>query len=159
MLPLWLATGLGLELGLGLRWSLCLGMGCCTNFGLGFGFALRFGAALTCVLGFDFGFGSGFAPCAAALELLSCKRRTRDQWNNFTTDSSVILQCMIRGDFTATIAPLLPPSTFFCKHALFFQTRNGCNLCRHDRAATVWATLTCNCPLTGQSWDNPNQDA
>ena len=63
MLPLWLGAGLGL--GLGLRWR-------------GLGFALRFGAALNWVLGLYFGFGSGFAPCAIALDVLFCKRETRD---------------------------------------------------------------------------------
>ena len=113
MLPLWLGAGLGLGFGLGLRWSLCLGMGYCTNFDLGFGFALRFGAALNCMLGLDFGFGSGFAPCAFAFDLLSCKRKTREQWNNFTTYSSV-------NDKGATLPRLLP---HYCPLACFLQTR------------------------------------
>ena len=103
MLPLWLGIWLGL--GLGLRWSLCLGIGYCTDFDLGFGFALRFGADLYCLLGFYFGFGSGLAPCAFALDLLSCKRKTKE-----TTEH---LQWMTKGDFTATTAPLLPPSMLF----------------------------------------------
>ena len=41
-----------------------------SSFDLGFGFALRFGAALNCMLGLDFGFGSGFAPYVFALDLL-----------------------------------------------------------------------------------------
>ena len=115
MLPLWLGAGLGLKLGLGLRWSLCLGMGCCTNFGLGFGFALRFGAAMNCVLGFDFGFGSGFAP--AQLHLTCLSANAKQDTNGII--SRHILQWMIRGDFTATTAPLLSPQHVFCKHVLF----------------------------------------
>ena len=105
MLPLWLGAGLGLGLGLGLRWSLCLGMGYCTDFDLGVGFALRFGAGLNCVLGLDFGFGSGCAPCAFALDLLYCKRKTRDQWNDFTTDSSVYDKGRLCRDYCPTTAP------------------------------------------------------
>ena len=80
-------------------------MGYCTNFGLGFGFALRFGAALNCVLGLDFCFGSGFAPCAFVLDLLSCKRKTGDHWNNSTTDSSMDDKGRLYRDYCATTAP------------------------------------------------------
>ena len=58
-------------------------MGYCTDFGLGFGFALRFGAGLNCVFGLHFGFGSGFAPCAFVLGMLSCRHKTREPMEHF----------------------------------------------------------------------------
>jgi len=58
-------------------------MGYCTGFDLGFDFALRFGAALNCVLGLYFGFGSGFAPCAFALDLLSWTRKRGEPMEHF----------------------------------------------------------------------------
>ena len=84
--------------------------------------------------------------------------QTQNQRANGTLPQQ-ILQCVTRGEFTATTAPLLPPSMFYLQTHTFPTENNDCDLCRHDRAATVWVTLTCNCPLTGQSWDNPNQDA
>ena len=144
--------GLALPDATALAWSW---VSCCTNFDLGFGFALRFGATLNCVLGFDFGFGSGFAPRAIAFGLRSCKRKTIHQCNNFTTYSSVDDKGRLYRDYCPTTVPLAR----CLQTRTFFQTHNDCNLCRHDRAATVWVTLTCNCPLTGQSGDNPSQDA
>ena len=115
MLPLWLGAGLGLGLGLGLRWGLCLGMGYCTNFGLGFGFALRVGAALNCVFGLDFCFGSGFAP--VHLHLIYFPANANEE--TIGTIPQPIRQWMIKGDFTATTAPLLRPSTCFANTYFF----------------------------------------
>ena len=114
-LSLWLGAGLGLglarlalepalwhELARALTWASAL--------------LCAFGAALNCVLGLDYGFGLGFAPYVFALDLLLL------QTPNLRANealSNTIHQCMTRGGFTATTAPLLPPCMFFCKRVLF----------------------------------------
>ena len=78
-----------------------MGIGYCTDFDLGFGFALRFGTDLYCLFGFYFGFGSGLTPCAFALDLLSCKRKTKE----ITKPSSVDDKWRLYRGYCPTTAP------------------------------------------------------
>ena len=92
----------------------------CSSFDLGFGIASRFDAVSNSVLGLDYAFGFGFAPYACALCLLLLQKQKSIA--NVPL-SNTILQCMIRGEFTATTAPLLPPGMHSSVNTYFSKTK------------------------------------